>query len=114
LLLWFHHVPWQHRLHSGRPLWDELVHRYTRGVAYVERMQATWEGLRGKIDAPRHAHVAAFLRIQRDEAQWWRDASVAYFQSINGLPLPAGEAPPPHPLAYYQSLQFPYAPGDGR
>ena len=114
LLLWFHHVSWQHRLHSGRPLWDELVHRYTRGVAYVERMQATWEGLRGKIDAPRHAHVAAFLRIQRDEAQWWRDASVAYFQSINGLPLPAGEAPPPHPLAYYQSLQFPYAPGDGR
>jgi len=114
LLLWFHHVPWQHRLHSGRPLWGELVHRYTRGVAYVERMQATWEGLRGKIDAPRHAHVAAFLRIQRDEAHWWRDASVAYFQSINGLPLPAGEAPPPHPLAYYQSLQFPYAPGDGR
>lgn len=114
LLLWFHHVPWQHRLHSGRPLWDELVHRYTRGVAYVERMQATWEGLRGKIDAPRHAHVAAFLRIQRDEAQWWRDASVAYFQSINGLPLPAGETPPPHPLTYYQSLQFPYAPGDGR
>ena len=114
LLLWFHHVPWQHRLHSGRPVWDELVHRYTRGVGYVERMQATWEGLRGKIDAPRHAHVAAFLRIQRDEAQWWRDASVAYFQSINGLPLPVGEAPPPHPLAYYQSLQFPYAPGDGR
>lgn len=114
LLLWFHHVPWQHRLHSGRPLWDELVHRYTRGVAYVERMQATWEGLRGKIDAPRHAQVAAFLRIQRDEAQWWRDASVAYFQSINGLPLPAGETPPPHPLTYYQSLQFPYAPGDGR
>lgn len=114
LLLWFHHVPWQHRLHSGRPLWGELVHRYTRGVAYVERMQATWEGLRGKVDAPRHAHVAAFLRIQRDEAQWWRDASVAYFQSINGLPLPAGETPPPHPLAYYQSLQFPYAPGDGR
>lgn len=114
LLLWFHHVRWDRRLRSGRPLWDELVHRYTRGVRNVEAMQATWHRLEGRVDAPRHRQVAAFLRIQRDEAQWWRDASVAYFQSINGLPLPAGEAPPRHPLAYYQSLEFPYAPGDGR
>ncbi|GAB3344080.1 alpha-glucuronidase family glycosyl hydrolase [Marilutibacter aestuarii] len=114
LLLWFHHVPWDHPMRSGRPLWDEMVHRYTRGVRYVDAMQATWETLRGRIDGPRHAHVAAFLAIQRAEAQWWRDASVAYFQSINGLPLPAGELPPPHPLAYYEALQFPHAPGDGR
>ncbi|MBB1061188.1 alpha-glucuronidase family glycosyl hydrolase [Marilutibacter spongiae] len=114
LLLWFHHVPWDHRMHSGRSLWDEMVHRYTRGVQYVEDMQATWETLRGRIDGPRHAHVAAFLAIQRAEAQWWRDASIAYFQSINGLPLPAGEMPPPHPLAYYEALRFPHAPGDGR
>ena len=114
LLLWFHHVPWDHRMASGRPLWDELVHRYTRGVRQVEAMQATWNGLRDKVDAPRHAQVAAFLRIQRNEAQWWRDASVAYFQSLNGRVLPAGEAAPLHPLTYYQSLQFPFAPGDGR
>ena len=114
LLLWFHHVPWDHRMASGRPLWDELLHRYTRGVRQVEAMQATWNGLRDKVDAPRHAQVAAFLRIQRNEAQWWRDASVAYFQSLNGRVLPAGEAAPLHPLTYYQSLQFPFAPGDGR
>lgn len=114
LLLWFHHVRWDRRLRSGRPLWDELVHRYTRGVRNVEAMQATWQRLEGRVDAPRHRHVAAFLRIQRNEAQWWRDASVAYFQSLNGLALPAGEQPPPHPLAYYQALQFPFAPGDGR
>ena len=114
LLLWFHHVPWDHRMASGRPLWDELVHRYTRGVRQVEKMQATWDRLRGEVDDARHRHVAAFLRIQRNEAQWWRDASVAYFQSINGRELPAGEVPPPHPLAYYQALQFPFAPGDGR
>ncbi|NCT72654.1 MAG: alpha-glucuronidase [Xanthomonadaceae bacterium] len=114
LLLWFHHVPWEHRMASGRPLWDELVHRYTRGVRSVEAMQATWDRLQGRVDAERHRHVAAFLRIQRNEAQWWRDASVAYFQSLNGRALPAGETPPAHPLAYYESLQFPFAPGDGR
>ena len=114
LLLWFHHVPWDHPMRSGRPLWDELVHRYSRGVRNVEAMQATWSRLEGRVDAPRHRQVAAFLRIQRNEAQWWRDASVAYFQSLNGRALPEGEQPPPHPLAYYQALQFPFAPGDGR
>ncbi|MEI4516560.1 MULTISPECIES: alpha-glucuronidase family glycosyl hydrolase [unclassified Stenotrophomonas] len=114
LLLWFHHVPWDHRMASGRPLWDELVGRYSLGVRQVQAMQDTWASLRGRVDADRHEQVAAFLQIQRREAQWWRDASVAYFQSISGRPLPAGEAPPPHPLAYYQALQFPSAPGDGR
>lgn len=114
LLLWFHHVPWDRRMRSGRTLWDELVGRYSRGVRQVQSMQATWAGLRDRIDPQRHQQVAAFLQIQREEAQWWRDASVAYFQSVSGRPLPAGERPPPQPLSYYQALQFPFAPGDGR
>lgn len=114
LLLWFHHVPWDHRMRSGRTLWDELVGRYSRGVRQVRSMQDTWAALRDRIDPQRHRHVAAFLQIQHDEAQWWRDASVAYFQSLSGRSLPAGERPPPQPLSYYQALQFPFAPGDGR
>ena len=110
-LLWFHHVPWDHRMRSGRPLWDELLHRYRQGVDYVRGMRRTWEGLHGHIDSERHAQVAAFLAIQEKEAQWWRDASIAYFQRINGRPLPSGFAPPAHPLEYYESLQFPHAPG---
>src|SRR5690606_15254036 len=66
-LLWFHHVPWDYRTSSGRPLWDELVHRYTRGVDGVKRMRATWDGLAGHVDAERHAQVAAFLAIQHQE-----------------------------------------------
>jgi alpha-glucuronidase len=112
-LLWFHHLPWDYRTRSGRPLWDELVHRYTRGVNEVKQMRATWDGLRGHVDTERHAQVAAFLAIQQKEAQWWRDASIAYFQDINGLPLPPGYAPPAQPLEYYRSLSFPYAPGNG-
>ena len=113
-LLWFHHVPWDHPMASGRPLWDELVMRYARGVAYVSGMRSTWDRVASHVDAPRHAQVAAFLGIQEKEAQWWRDASIAYFQTFARRPLPEGQAPPPHPLAYYEALQFPYAPGDGR
>jgi alpha-glucuronidase len=110
-LLWFHHVPWDYKVSSGRTLWDELVHRYTRGVEVVSQMRRTWATLEPLVDAGRFAQVAAFLAIQEAEAQWWRDACIAYFQTFSKRPLPAGFAPPKHPLEYYQSLKFPYAPG---
>ena len=113
-LLWFHHVPWDHTMASGRTLWDELVLRYGRGVDYVSGMRTTWDGLAGHVDPERHAQVAAFLAIQEKEAQWWRDASIAYFQTFSKRPLPAGAAPPAHDLEYYEALQFPFAPGDGK
>ncbi|MET0654428.1 MAG: alpha-glucuronidase, partial [Pseudoxanthomonas sp.] len=113
-LLWFHHLPWDYRTRSGRPLWDELVFRYTRGVDYVRAMRATWDGLAPYVDTERHAQVAAFLGIQEQEAQWWRDASIAYFQTFSRRPLPAGFAAPARTLDYYKALEFPNAPGDGR
>jgi len=111
-LLWFHHVPWDHRMASGQPLWNALLGRYDHGVAEVARMRATWAGLAPYVDAQRYRQVADFLAIQQHEAQWWRDASIAYWQQVSGRALPPGTAPPPHPLAYYQSLSFPYAPGN--
>jgi len=38
-LLWWHHVPWTHRMHSGRTLWDELCYKYYTGVDSVRWMQ---------------------------------------------------------------------------
>lgn len=111
-LLWFHHLPWDYRLASGETLWDGLVHRYDRGVAYVAGMRATWDELRPMIDAERFAQTQTFLSIQQKEAQWWRDASIAYFQSIAKRPLPAGATPPPERLEAYKMRKFPYAPGN--
>ncbi|MEP9359732.1 alpha-glucuronidase family glycosyl hydrolase [Sphingomonas sp. KR3-1] len=111
LLLWFHHVPWDYRMKSGRTLWDALVIHYDTGVDHVRAMQADWAGLRGKVDAQRWAEVRDFLAIQLDEAIWWRDASIAYFQSIAKRPLPAGHKPPAHDLDYYKAITTPYAPG---
>jgi alpha-glucuronidase len=112
-LLWFHHLPWAYKLKSGQTLWDGMVTHYSRGVATVDGMGKTWASLAPYVDPERHAQVADFLAIQRNEAQWWRDASIAYFQTFSGLPLPAGEAAPAHSLDYYEGLSFPYAPGGG-
>ncbi len=111
LLLWFHHLPWDYRMRSGNTLWYELVAHYTHGVDDVRQMRETWSHLDGYIDADRYRKAATFLAIQEREAQWWRDACIAYFQQISGLPLPPGFAPPPHPLSYYESLSFHYVPG---
>jgi alpha-glucuronidase len=110
-LLWFHHLPWDHRMRSGRSLWEEMAARYSRGVEKVREMQVTWQRLQGRIDPERHAAIASFLEIQEREALWWRDASLAYFQSVSGRPLPAGCQPPARSLDYYKSLSFPFAPG---
>ena len=67
---------------SGRTLWDELVYRYDHGVEVVSQMRRTWAALEAFVDAERFAQVAAFLAIQEQEAQWWRDACIAYFQIV--------------------------------
>ncbi|MEW4449442.1 alpha-glucuronidase [Qipengyuania sp. JC766] len=110
-LLWFHRVAWDRPMPSGRTLWAELVHRYDRGVAEVDAMAATWDGLGPYVDTERHRSVAESLAIQQSEARWWRDASIAYWQSVNGLDLPDGARPPAHDLEHYRSLEFPEAPG---
>jgi alpha-glucuronidase len=113
LLLWFHHVPWTYRMKSGRTLWDELVMHYTQGLANVHEMAQGWARLKPYVDPQRFRITADFLDIQERDARLWRDASIAYFQSLSGLPLPAGMEPPQHDLAYYKALYFPYAPGQG-
>lgn len=114
LLLWFHHVSWDRRMVSGRTLWEELVAKYDRGVAEVAAMQAQWAAMEGKVDAGRFAEVNQFLAIQRQEAQWWRDACIAYFAEVSGRPIPAGVTPPPHPASYYKAIRTPWAPGNGK
>ena len=111
-LLWFHHVSWSHTMQSGNSLWKELCFTYNEGVLGVRKMQQTWNSLETHIDEERFKQVKMFLAIQEQEAVWWRDACLLYFQTFSRMPLPDGIEKPLHSLAYYQSLKFPYAPGN--
>lgn len=112
-LLWFHHLPWNFRLSSGRSLWVELCERYNRGVDSVRAMQRGWAKLSNHIDGERFRQVAMFLAVQENDARWWRDACLLYFQAYSRLPIPAHIEPAAHSLEYYKNLRFPYAPGNG-
>ena len=110
-LLWFHHVGWDERMASGKTLWEELVAHYDLGVSQVADMHEQWRTLAPLIDRQRYAKTDSFLSIQQREAQWWRDACLAYFASVSGRALPPGEAAPAHSLAEYEAITFPYEPG---
>ncbi len=79
LLLWFHHVPWDHEMASGRTLWEEMQAHYDAGIDYVEQMQATWQTLKADIDPAIFAHVTDKLDAQLKDATIWRDTCIAYF-----------------------------------
>src|SRR5688572_1306448 len=110
-LLWFHHVAWDHKMKSGRSLWDELCHDYYQGADSVKWMQNSWNALESKVDADRFAQVKSLLAIQYKEALWWRNSCVLYFQTFSKKEIPSGLERPDKPLSYYESLQFPFAPG---
>jgi len=111
-LLWFHHVPWNFKMKSGRALWDELCYEYYSGVDSVRWMEHTWNALKKYIDEERFDQVRMLLGIQEKEAVWWRNACLLYFQTFSKMPIPANYEKPDHDLQYYKKLKFPYAPGN--
>jgi alpha-glucuronidase len=84
LLLWFHRLSWDHPMRSGRTLWPELVHRYTRGAERAGGFEARWQALAGRVDEARHAAVLAKFRKQAADAAAWRDKCLGYFRQHGG------------------------------
>jgi alpha-glucuronidase len=112
LLLWFHHVKWDSMLPTGRTLWDELCFRYYEGSQKVVQMQQHWASVKAFIDPQIYTSVRQLLQIQEEEAIWWREACLLYFQGFSKKQIPALYTPPQKSLNYYKSLRFPYAPGN--
>ncbi|MGK7391029.1 MAG: alpha-glucuronidase family glycosyl hydrolase [Candidatus Cyclobacteriaceae bacterium M2_1C_046] len=111
-LLWFHHVPWDHEMNSGRILWDELNIKYQSGVDTVRKMQETWETLQGYVDPERFNLTKTYLKIQEKEAEWWKNACLTYFQTFSDKPFPEEIEAPKKPLEYYINLDPKYVPGN--
>ena len=106
-LLWFHHVPWTHRMHSGRTLWQELCAAYARGVDSVDSFARTWEAARPYVRPVMYDAVSANLRTQARDARWWRDACLQYFAQFSGMPLPPGVPEPGHSLDSLMRVKLP-------
>ncbi|MDE3195891.1 MAG: glucosiduronase, partial [Acidobacteriota bacterium] len=92
LLLFFHHVPYTHVLHSGKTVIQTLYDTHYEGARAAQEYGPAWETLRGKIDDDRYYAVLAQLKYQAGQAEVWRDAVVQWFLKESGIPDAKGRA----------------------
>ena len=107
LLAWFHHVPWDHKMKSGRTFWDELCHKYDDGVHEARRFLAIWDAIQPYVDAQRFEEMQRKLRIQARDSEWWRDACLLYFQTFSKRPIPQDVEHPVHNLDEMMRFRIP-------
>ncbi len=98
LLLWFHHVPWNYKMKNGASLWDNLAHKYEEGVKNVTGYQKLWDKMESYVDGERFVSVQSKLKIQAEDAVWWKDACLLYFQTFSKMPIPDDVEKPIHKL----------------
>ena len=107
LLAWFHHVPWDFRMKSGRTFWDELCHKYDEGVHQARHFLAVWDAMQPYVDSQRFNEVQRKLRIQARDSEWWRDACLLYFQTFSHRPIPQDMEHPVHNLDEMMKFRIP-------
>ncbi|WP_182112245.1 MULTISPECIES: alpha-glucuronidase [unclassified Actinotalea] len=86
LLLFFHHVPWTHVLHSGVGVAQHVYDTHFRGVEAVDAMAERWAGLEGVVPDDVFARVTERLAEQRRSAREWRDQLNTYVLRKSGVP----------------------------
>ena len=107
LLAWFHHVPWDHKMKSGRTFWDELCHKYDQGVREAHHFLAVWDAMQPYVDKQRFNEIQRKFRIQARDSEWWRDACLLYFQTFSHRPIPQDIEHPVHNLNEMMKFRIP-------
>jgi alpha-glucuronidase len=86
LLLFFHHVPYRHRLKSGKTVIQHIYDSHFDGAAAAQRLLQTWQSLAGQVDQARFENVRGRLELQVANAAQWRDVVNTYFARKSGIP----------------------------
>ena len=85
LLLFLHHVPYTHKLHSGKTVIQSIYDSHYEGADAIEGYLQQWKSLRGLIDEQRYNDVLAQLSYQAGQAEVWRDAVNSYFGRMSKI-----------------------------
>lgn len=85
LLLFMHHVPYTHRLRSGKTVIQFVYDSHYEGAEAVNGYARQWRSLKGLVDDARYQAVLAQLEYQTGQAQVWRDAVNNWFHRASGI-----------------------------
>ncbi len=86
LLLFMHHGPYTHVLHSGKTVIQYLYDSHYEGAETVEGYVRAWKSLQSRMDDRRYQEVLAQLEYQAGQAEVWRDAVSNWFLRASGIP----------------------------
>ena len=86
LLLFFHHVPYTYRLHSGQTVIQHVYDTHYEGAAAAAAQIPAWTALSGKLPDQTYFEVLRRLEFQAGHAVVWRDAVTTWFQQMSGIP----------------------------
>ncbi|KAK1451615.1 alpha-glucuronidase A [Colletotrichum melonis] len=90
LLLWFHHVPYTHKLKSGKTVIQHFYDAHYDGSATAQTFVPQWESLKGLIDEERYEHVLFKLKYQAGHSLVWRDSINNFYWNKSSIPDEAG------------------------
>ncbi|EGP5213413.1 alpha-glucuronidase [Enterococcus faecium] len=86
LVLFFHHLPYEHILQSGKTVIQHIYDTHFEGYEKVNSYIADWASLRGQIDEVSYQNVAERLQEQERSARDWKDQINTYFYRKSGIP----------------------------
>ncbi|EME7186765.1 alpha-glucuronidase [Enterococcus faecium] len=86
LVLFFHHLPYEYILQSGKTVIQHIYDTHFEGYEKVNSYIADWASLRGQIDEVSYQNVAERLQEQERSARDWKDQINTYFYRKSGIP----------------------------
>ncbi len=85
LLLFFHHVPYTHKLKSGKTVIQHIYDSHFEGFQRVVEMKHKWNELENLVDKNRFNQVAEKFELQMANAKEWCDEINTYFFRKSGI-----------------------------
>jgi alpha-glucuronidase len=86
LLLFFHHVPYTYKLHSGKTVIQSIYDSHYEGAQAAAVYVDKWKSLSSLIDEQRYREVLQQLEYQAGRAVVWRDAVTRWFLQESRIP----------------------------
>ena len=85
LLLWFHHLPYDHVLESGKTVAQHYYDAHYAGAESAHSFVDLWKSLEGLIDDERYQHVLYRQRFQAGHSIVWRDAINNWIYNLSSI-----------------------------
>lgn len=85
LILFFHYLPYNYKLKSGKTIIEHIYDAHFEGVKKVEDLINKWISIKNLIDEERYNNILKKFEEQLEHSKEWRDVINTYFYRKTGI-----------------------------